>query len=160
MPLPGRHQTFALETCRDLLMKLEREIERYQCLDKTRIEEMTDLAFNISVTAWTLCDWLFGDLTPEQRESLKLRRLADLQDRARSCRALHLCRQVATASKHWEVTHHRDPDVDIIVMAEPSGEWRIYFQDRGVRRESVPIFEEALQFWTELIYPNEIAKGP
>jgi hypothetical protein len=32
MPLPGREQTFALENCRDLLSKLEREIERYRAI--------------------------------------------------------------------------------------------------------------------------------
>ena len=29
MPLPSRDKTFALESCRDLLNKLEREIERF-----------------------------------------------------------------------------------------------------------------------------------
>ena len=29
MALPGRNQTFAYENCREMLNKLEREIERY-----------------------------------------------------------------------------------------------------------------------------------
>ncbi len=34
MPLPGRDKTFAFENCRCVLGKLEREIERYQALDR------------------------------------------------------------------------------------------------------------------------------
>ena len=45
MALPGREKTFALENCHDLLLKLEREIDRFaaHCDAEARI----DLAFNI-----------------------------------------------------------------------------------------------------------------
>ena len=65
MALPGRDHTFAFSDCRDLLMKLEREIERYQSLG-TDVTEMRDLAFNISVTAWSMCDWVYGDAASDQ----------------------------------------------------------------------------------------------
>jgi hypothetical protein len=51
--------TFALANCRALLFKLEREIKHYRktdASDSAAAAEMTDLAFNISVTAWHLCD--------------------------------------------------------------------------------------------------------
>jgi Phage integrase family len=75
MPLPGRDHTFALEDCRALLSKLEREIERYKEIDTERVAavaDLTDLAFNISVTAWHLCDWVFADMTDEQRKKLSI----------------------------------------------------------------------------------------
>ncbi len=120
---------------------------------------MKDLAFNISITAWTLCDWVFGDLTAEQRKSLNIRKLSDLQDRARSCRAVHICRQAATASKHWDVTSYPDPNLSVIVTAGGQGQWLIYFLDNGDRLEADRVFAEALQFWTSFIYPNRIAAG-
>jgi hypothetical protein len=66
------------------------------------VHQLKDSAFNAAVTAWHLCDWVFNDMTPEQRAKLNFRNLADLQEHVReNCRALYLCRQAATASKHW-----------------------------------------------------------
>jgi hypothetical protein len=53
MALPGREKTFALENCRDLLRKLEREIDRFVAAH-TDVEARNDLAFNIVVTVWHL----------------------------------------------------------------------------------------------------------
>jgi hypothetical protein len=47
MPLPGRDKTFALENCRDLLNKLEREIDRLSAArDRDDLTTMIDTAFN------------------------------------------------------------------------------------------------------------------
>lgn len=69
MPLLSRHQTFALESCRDLLEKLDRELDRYREVagrdeeDATAlldlVDRLKDSAFNAAVTAWHLCDWVF-----------------------------------------------------------------------------------------------------
>jgi hypothetical protein len=121
MALAGRDKTFAFETCRDVLLKLERELDRYQAACRAdKLEDMKDAAFNASVTAWQLCDWVFHDLTPAQRVALNVDTLGALQAVARKCRALHICRQVATASKHWRVTQYPDPDVAVIVTADAS----------------------------------------
>jgi hypothetical protein len=104
MALPGRDKTFAFESCRDMLDKLEREIDRYARVDGKDVEAMKDLAFNIAVTAWHLCDWAYMDLKPEQRDSLHIHSLGEMHERAFTCRALYVFRQVATASKHWAVT--------------------------------------------------------
>ena len=104
MPLPSRQQTFAYKSCRDLLEKLRREVVRYRLIagrDDANVEELKDVAFNASVTAWHLSDWVFNDLTEEQRKRFGFKDIQDLQEHARkSCRALHLCRYAATASKH------------------------------------------------------------
>lgn len=112
MPLLGREQTFALGNCHDLLAKLDRELDRYRGVtgrDESEPQALLDLvdrlkdnAFNAAVTAWHLCDWVFEDMTPEQRQKLGFNALSDLQAHVRTnCRALYLCRYVATASKHW-----------------------------------------------------------
>jgi hypothetical protein len=90
MALPGRDKTFAFESCRDMLNKLEREIDRYTRVDGKDVDAMKDLAFNIAVTAWHLCDWAFMDLKPEQRDSLNIHSLGDMHERAFTCRALRV----------------------------------------------------------------------
>ena len=139
MPLPSRDQTFAFEDCRELLRKLEREIDRYlevvgrdeqepEALLKL-VDQLRDSAFNAAVTAWHLCDWVFNDMTPEQRQRLGFTSLSDLQKHVReTCRALYLCRQAATASKHWKVNSHPDPDVEVVVWHDETG-WTIHFVD-------------------------------
>ena len=120
MALPGRDKTFAFENCRDVLAKLEREISRFRMASNhDQIDDMKDIAFNASVTAWHLCDWVFHDLTPTQRESLQVHDLKEMQTQAHKCRPLYLCEQVANASKHWQVTRRHDPDVAIVVTATP-----------------------------------------
>jgi hypothetical protein len=160
MALPGREQTFALEDCRSLCSKLHREIKRYHSLVSRKdsdLEELKDTAFNASVTAWHLTDWVFNDLTPAQRESFGFENRSDLQEYARTnCRALYLCRYAATASKHWEVKNHPDPNVQIVVTLADTG-CTIYFTDGGKRKDAEQVFNEALHFWTEFIYGNQIA---
>jgi hypothetical protein len=179
MALPSREKTFAFENCRDVLEKLHREVDQYAAAyNADDIEAMRDLAFNASVTAWQLCDWVFGDMTPAQRDSLKIQKLQDLQEYARAnCRALYLCRQSATASKHWEISRYPDPDVAVVVtclpypnlpspqqVAFPPGvtlravpHWQIYFADGSIKLEAYDVFEEALGFWTSYIYQNKIS---
>jgi hypothetical protein len=171
MALPGRDKTFALENCRDLLRKLEREIERFSAAHAD-VEGRIDCAFNIVVTAWHLCDWVFEDLTLAQKSKLQLNSLGDLHARARQCRALYLCRQAATASKHWKVTDYPDPDVAVIVTANAIGDgtsgpriplyigpsWYLYFVDGTEIQTAEDVFDLALEFWTHFIYQNEIAK--
>lgn len=169
MALPGRDKTFAFENCRDMLMKLEREIERYKtALFVDKVEALQDAAFNTSVTAWHLCDWVFNDLTPDQRQSLKIASLGELQKIVRECRALYLCRQAATASKHWEISSHPDPNVTVIVTAQsvppPTtshfpiivARWSVYFVDDNKRLPAEAVFKEALDFWTQFIFRNGV----
>ena len=172
MALPGRDKTFALENCRGLLEKLDREIERFRAAHGD-VQARSDLAFNIVVTAWHLCDWVYEDLTPDQKPKLQINNLGDLQERARQCRALHLCRQAAVASKHWKVTNHPEPNVAVIVTANvivddtgasvpriplytiPS--WYLYFVDGPNILVAEEVFDLALEFWTHFIYQNRIA---
>jgi hypothetical protein len=167
MALPGREQTFAFANCRELLEKLDRELDRYREVvgrDELSepdallrlVDQLKDSAFNASVTAWHLCDWVFNDMTPEQRQKLNFAKLVDLQEHARTrCRALHLCRQAATASKHWIVNQHADPRVQVVVTGETG--WTIYFVDDGKKVPAEQVFAGARSFWTDFIYTHRIA---
>jgi hypothetical protein len=167
MVLPSRDQTFAYENCRDLVEKLDREIDRYcevagndQVLEPNvllkLVDQLKDSAFNASVTAWHLCDWVFNDLSEEQRQKLGFVQLGDLQNHVRKeCRALHLCRKAATASKHWRVEKHADFTVQTVVTGETG--WTIYFVDSGKKIPADQVFIAARDFWATFIRDNHIA---
>ena len=125
--------------------------------DHNVVEELKDIAFNASVTAWQLGDWVFNDMTVEQRQRLGFNDSNALLEHARTnCRALYLCRHAATASKHWEATQHPDPNVQTVVTHENG--WRVLFVDGNKRTAADQVFAEALSFWTNFIYGNHIAK--
>jgi hypothetical protein len=111
------------------------EIERLKQATPHDIIDMKCFAFNAAVTAWQLTDWVFEDMTDDQRRLFKVSRLTDLQNLARDqCRALHLCRQIATASKHRNVRMHYDPNVSTKVESNTVGserlpEWRLLIVD-------------------------------
>lgn len=78
MAIPGRKQTFGYTNCRDLVEKLDREIDRYREVAGNDeelepeallnlVHQLMDSAFNASVTAWQISDWVFNDLKPQQR---------------------------------------------------------------------------------------------
>jgi hypothetical protein len=169
MPLPSRAQTFGFENCRELLNKLEREIDRYQEVagrDEKEpeallklVDQLKDSAFNAAVTAWQLCDWVFNDMTPEQRQKLGFSGLRDLQKYVReNCRALYLCRHAATASKHWEVESYPDPGVEVVVWHDETG-WTIHFIDGRQEHPANGVFESAHAFWMGFIHSQGIAKA-
>jgi hypothetical protein len=120
-------------------------------------------AFNCAVTAWHLADWVWEASSPDQRAEI----LQQLGSDARAnkstfqkalmekCRAIHICRQIATGSKHMTVTQHPDPNVRVEMRwdSAPAGEvkagyhYRLLIHDGGVERPAVDIFEEALKTW-------------
>jgi hypothetical protein len=151
-----------------LLDKLSREIDRYREvagrdeLDPEAhlklVDQLKDSAFNASVTAWQLCDWVFKDMAPDQRQKLNFEKVIDLQNHARrNCRALHLCRQAATASKHWVVDDYYDPDVQVVVAHDGTTGWIAYFVDRGQEQPADYVFDMAYAFWNSFIRDHGVA---
>lgn len=103
------------------------------------------------------------------RDKYEIHNVNQMREYARQHRrALHLCRQAATASKHYTVDQHPDPNVKIVVTLNslpppastpvhaPSGGY-VYFVDGKEKREAVDVFGDAFQFWTQFIYHNGVA---
>jgi hypothetical protein len=104
----------------DLVWKLYWEIVRLHHATPHDVIDMKCFAFNAAVTAWQLTDWVYGDMTQAQRDRHGIKSKRAFQDMARDqCRAIHLCRQIATASKHREVTLHVDKSVGAGVAVLP-----------------------------------------
>ena len=121
-------QVFMLATPAHMLTKLHWEIYSLRKALSEKPEHIGHThapaycAFNCAVTAWHLADWVWKAASEVQRVDI-LRLLGmpagnDRKDfgkfqtaiRSRS-RALHICRQLATGSKHMTVTHYPDPNV-------------------------------------------------
>lgn len=111
-------QTFGMDGSRHLLDKLDWEIKELEATSPHNPERLSYVAFNAVVTAWHLPDWIWEDMTEAQRRTAGFNAFADLQAFGRnSCRAVFLCRQVATASKHRVVSTHFAREVDATVSA-------------------------------------------
>jgi hypothetical protein len=137
-------------------------------------------AFNFSVTAWHLADWVWeAARTPEGRleilrplgiktnESQHGNDLRCFQTAIREkCRAIHICRQLATGSKHMTLRQSPDPTVRTemrwslkpaaagnVRAGEPlvTYDYDLVIWDDGVPRLAVEVFEEALRYWHELL---------
>jgi len=121
-------KVFVLASPTHVLHKLHWEISQ---LKKALVSEPEKLAythapayfaFNCAVTAGHLADWVWeASGSDQQAEILQRLRCGAAQAskssfqkaRMERCRATHICRQIATGSKHMTVTRHPDPNVRV-----------------------------------------------
>jgi hypothetical protein len=183
MPSPA-NQVFMLASPAHVLTKLHWEIYG---LRKALSEEPEHLghvhapsycAFNCAVTAWHLADWVWEAAPPSRRAEI----LADLDVEVRGqvppgltqfqnglrdrSRALRICRQIATGSKHMIVRSHPDPDVraEMRWEREPAraGKMRagdalaifrcqLVISDQGAEQSAIDVFEIAYRDWERLL---------
>ena len=90
-------RTYGLRTSKDLLAKLERDAQLLQ------EEVSSDRFFNFVVTAYSLVDWIGND--PAVPASAKT---ALTQFRHKS--EIEICRELANASKHFQLDPRRYPN--------------------------------------------------
>ncbi len=113
--LPARAHTFALETCRDVLAKLEWEIQGLD--DEQEMPALAFRPFNCAVTAWHLADWIWKALGPRRRtwggdEEAFRHACRDL------CPALKHCWLIANASKHGGLDLHKRKQISTEIRSE------------------------------------------
>jgi len=90
-------RTYGLRTARDLLAKLERDAQLL------REEVSSDRFFNFVVTAYSLADWIQND--PSVPGSAKAA-LTSFRGQSQ----IQICRDLANASKHFQLDPHRNPN--------------------------------------------------
>jgi hypothetical protein len=181
LPAPP-DQVFMLATPAHMLSKLHWEIYRLRKALSEKPERLGHVhapaycAFNCAVTAWHLADWVWKASSQVQRADI----LASLGATAGSgkdfvkfqtairnqSRALHICRQLATGSKHMTVTDYPDP----IVRAEMRWEteaaqvgemrvsdpfspdrYRLVVLEKGVERIALDVFGDAFKDWERFL---------
>lgn len=109
-------KTFNVTSPRDYFDKLHWEVKSlfenmYEVVDQIRVYKV----MNAASTAWHLTDWVYPELTNEQRAGRTKgpsRGLTGYQTWLRhECGALHICRQIAIPAKHREITNHPDSKI-------------------------------------------------
>lgn len=116
--LSNAGKTFGIKTAQDLLAKLRHEADYVWGGGVPADPRLRTYAIlNCAITAWQIKDWVFAALRTQGRLDV-LARLAgrSLKDERQfgqwlcgQSRPLSLCHQIATATKHFEVTRHNDP---------------------------------------------------
>jgi len=136
-------------------------------------------AFNCSVTAWHLTDWIWNNITPGERSKI----LTSLGERGagkdeeknfrtfqralmRKFRVLHVCRQIATGSKHSEVARFSDPSVRAemrwemeaakagkVRAGDPLATYRyqLVVRDGESERPAFDVFKDAFAVWQRVL---------
>ncbi len=188
MARAGKPATYGLENSRDVLKKLEWEQRGLKAASEQEPEELFFRAFNAAVTAWHLADWVWRDMTPDQRQQLetdweKPLNVNDDQGGAfryelrQKNREIAICREIATASKHVEVSQNPDKTIDTVASARTSrvvnsdgepvmaGEhfvvvpaWKLKVQDGPARRDFIEIIDLVIEFWTTFVDQRGIGK--
>jgi hypothetical protein len=175
-------KVFMLASPVHMLYKLRWEISQLKTA-LTEEQETIDHApayhaFNCSVTAWHIADWIWEASTPRDREYILNRldktstgeredwRLFQMAIRDK-CRSIHICRQLATGAKHMTVDQHPDPMVrtetlwrsaEIAASSEVNGDdqrvtypYKLMIWDDDVQRSAVEVFEDAFECWQRLL---------
>jgi hypothetical protein len=171
---------FDLNSCRDLLGKLERELVRLEySLDRF---DRADHVANFAIWAWRLTEWVHGEIAA--RAPLR-RRMAEACGTSldafdldcfqayvagrQGCPALACCRAIAEAARGGESGDRPASAVVVALRPATSGrpearltEWRApqWLLSTGDGAQAVPDIElcqTVLQFWTDFIHANHIA---
>src|SRR5262249_29909454 len=107
-PQPTPPKTCAINSSRDMLEKLKREIERLA--GSIIRQEIADHGLNAAMTAWHLTDWTWREIqdsTPRLRSltaiaGTRIRELKQFQEFVkRNCTELAYCEGIVVATKHF-----------------------------------------------------------
>ena len=169
-------KVFALATAAHLLAKLQWEVKGFRRASKRHADLGAHLiaayhAFNCAVTAWHMADWIW--MSTEENGRAEITAALDMpradlgcfQDAIRRNKALNCCRDIATGSKHKDVSRRPDPDVRAALewdvehatvessVDEPLARYRarLVIHDSAGVRPATDVFEEALDYWTQFL---------
>ena len=177
----GHDKTFGINGPGDLLKKLEWEIQALRNTPKSDLTGLCYHAFNGVVTAWHMGDWVWAALNQDQRASLQAEH--GINNRGeflywvrQTSQRLAICREIATASKHFTVD--QSPRENIATIASARTEkvtdskgneivtgsggfvvapaWALKVDDGGGQHELIDVLKEAKAFWRKFIDEQKI----
>jgi hypothetical protein len=177
----ARHASiFDLNSCRDLLGKLERELVRLEySLDRF---DRADHAANFAIWAWRLTQWVYGEIAAREplrrriaeacggsADAFDLDRFQRYVEGRQGCPALACCRAIAMAARH-DGSGDRPASAVVIPLRSAAGrhpgveltqwqgsQWLLRAGDGAEAVPDVELFQAVLQFWTDFIHANHIA---
>ena len=176
-------KVFMLATPAHMLQKFHWEIAQLKKMLREKPEKLgyvhapSYCAFNCAVTAWHIADWVWQSPHAHHEDLLSRFGLAVTVDDKRNfsafqngirqkSRAIHICRQLATGSKHMTVSNHADPTVKADMRFETKsatfGEakygdpfavslYHLIVTDNEEERSAVDVFEQAYKDWQRFL---------
>lgn len=101
-------RTYGLKSARDLFRKLQRDASLL------KEEVSSDRFFNFVVTAYSLADWIKNDPSVPQEAKDELIRF-------KRSREIQICRDLANASKHFELDVNKNPSPTVTNAESETG---------------------------------------
>jgi hypothetical protein len=153
-----QNNRFWYDTPRDMLAKLDREIQALVSIDPLDNQRRADTLLNAAITAWQLNDWVQATITKTQRS-----RVSEVYKKPLNKLFLHnpnltICRQIATAGKHAKIKqrHHSTARTKAALCfdfksSQPALEWMISVGDYGDHVPAKEVLDGARDFWSELL---------
>ena len=137
-----------------MLQKLKWDIEQLQMISSHTVGYHYQ-AMNCAITAWQMCDWVFGDLDESKKILFPRERIFRDHIKAES-KWLRICRELADASKHRKLTGSPNPHIGtpfIDVFVTPSGEMITQMQvyDGAEVYSAEQVMWEAYDFWDKYL---------
>ena len=141
-------KSFELRDTRDMLEKLEWELDKLFCRQRYDIKACQYHAFNCAVTAWHVTDWLWQDLTRALKAELQVKECKEFQRYVReNCPALNLCHQIANGSKHCLLEHNPDSTISTAISDGVGYEYgNPVIVEGNLHHQADKVFYDAL-FW-------------
>ena len=106
-------KTFSMSSTVDYLLKLDWEYKQMCKITDVAAPDMTYSFINFAVTAWHVVDWIKGDFGEE-----RLMQIGEEGQRLESYvlqnEYIAICREIANASKHFEITRKPNPTITTI----------------------------------------------
>lgn len=166
-------QSFMVGQTRHLFSKAGRELAAFINDNGSSWYVAGDAGLNFAMSIWHLHDWLWADLTEDSSGVAYLSAslgvpITKKEDFVRviykKCPAMRICRVIATAGKHVDVTKFPDPTLrtHAPLSKDENGvqrrEWHI--EAGGRNRPAADIFKEAFRFWEDLLSDLAIIEDP
>jgi hypothetical protein len=175
--LAGEPQTFALLNSRDMLRKLIWEIEELRSTPAyPNGQRIAYRAFNSAITAWSLVDWVWGDLDVAQRSTIGNGNCPSVLGKycTEKSTDLEICESIANSSKHRKrLPRLFNPSVRTKMVApvrcfrvgDPVGQplrtwtWEAIILHHGKEYRALDVFLGASTFWSDLLNYYSIPSG-
>lgn len=154
------------------IVQLEQHLQKPMPIEPLGFPLAAYMAFNVAVTAYHLCEWVWGSWSEEERKKFfkteEPKCLPKKQDEEfrrammKSCKALKVCQQLANSSKHLNY-RSRDPSIkfknnpyarfrESPLQSKPvliSLGYNMLIHDGTKSRQAIDVFREVHTFWEQ-----------
>ncbi len=160
-------QSFGIRHAGTLFFKLATEVYQFKKSYSNAFARPSYLAINIAMTAWHLIEWTYADMNKSQKElageifDCQITEKNDLVKAVlNDCPEMIICKTIANASKHVEVTRKPEPSLrtshefEIIKDGLPADieiHTNLIIEFRGQKYPAEEVFIKVKTYWQNLL---------